>query len=70
MPFGANAQRDSVAAAPQKIRGVQYSPDNVASAQQKELPFLPVSLFRETLPGLFCLWSHLTANTKVLSGLI
>lgn len=53
MPFGANAQRDSVAAAPQKIRGVQYSPDNVASAQQKELPFLAGFSVSGNLAGAF-----------------
>ena len=53
MPFGANAQRDSVAAAPQKYAGCNIVPIMWLRRSRRNCHFLPVSLFRETLPGLF-----------------
>ncbi len=52
-PFCANAQRDSIPAAQQKIRGVQYTPSDLAASAQKELPFLAGFSVSGNLAGAF-----------------
>ncbi len=53
VPFCAYAQRDSVPAAQQKIRGVQYAHDGLTAKTQKELPFFAGFSVSGNLAGAF-----------------
>ena len=53
MPFGVNAQGDSTVVVPQKVRGVQYSPQDIGNSQKQELPFLAGFSVSGNLAGAF-----------------